>query len=107
MSDPIRMRTGVRIGVPERTPTNERTNGRTNEESLSPTRDNPSSFVTRTRTYGFSSDDSQDKPTTPRPGWWTCHLCQPPVHDRGGQAAWMAHYMREHWVEHYMREAKR
>jgi len=80
---------------------------RTNEESLSPTRDNPSSFVTRTRTYGFSSDDSQDKPTTPRPGWWTCHLCQPPVHDRGGQAAWMAHYMREHWVEHYMREAKR
>ena len=43
---------------------------------------------------------------TPRPGWWTCHLCKPPVHDRGGQAAWMAHYMREHWTEHY-REAKR
>ena len=29
--------------------------GRTNEESFSPTRDNPSSSVTRTRTYGFSS----------------------------------------------------
>lgn len=57
------------------------------------------SSVTRTRIYGFSSDDSQDQPTTPRPGWWTCHLCQPPVHDRGGQAAFYAHYNRVHGSE--------
>ena len=63
MSDPIRMRTGVRFGVPERTPTNERTNGRTNEESFSPTRDHPSSFVTRTRAYGdVSLADLEAKP---------------------------------------------
>ena len=36
---------------------------------------------------------------TPRPGWWTCWLCKPPVHDRGGMKDWRAHYMREHWVE--------
>jgi len=36
---------------------------------------------------------------TPRPGWWTCYLCSPPVHDRGGQAQWMAHYLREHCRE--------
>jgi len=37
--------------------------------------------------------------TTPRPGWWTCFLCQPNVHDRGGQSAFYAHYLREHYVE--------
>ena len=40
-----------------------------------------------------------------RPGWWTCFLCSPPVHDQGGQSAWMAHYLRKHWTEHY-REVK-
>lgn len=33
----------------------------------------------------------------PRPGWWTCFVCQ--VHDRGGQAAFYAHYLREHFRE--------
>ena len=47
--DPI----GLRDGYPLRTPTYLLTDLRTNEESLSPTRDNPSSFVTRTRAYGF------------------------------------------------------
>ena len=42
-------------------PTDGRTDGRTYEESLSPTRDNPSSFVTRTRTYGFSLADFEAK----------------------------------------------
>ena len=37
-----------------------------------------------------------------RPGWWTCKICQPSIHDRGGQEAFMAHYNREH-----NREAKR
>jgi len=37
--------------------------------------------------------------TTTRPGWWTCHLCQPPVHDRGGQAAFYAHWNRLHSTE--------
>ena len=36
---------------------------------------------------------------TPRPGWWTCFLCQPNVHERGGQSAFMAHYLREHYRE--------
>jgi len=36
---------------------------------------------------------------TPRPGWWTCFVCQPNTHDRGGQAAFMAHYLATHWVE--------
>jgi len=33
---------------------------------------------------------------TPCPGWWTCYLCKPPVHDRGGQAAFYAHWNRLH-----------
>ena len=36
---------------------------------------------------------------TPRPGWWTCKLCRPPVHDRGGQAAFYAHYLATHYRE--------
>ena len=36
---------------------------------------------------------------TPRPGWWTCYLCSPPVHDRGGQAAFYAHWNRVHGSE--------
>jgi len=36
---------------------------------------------------------------TPRPGWWTCWLCKPPVHDRGGQAAFYAHWNRLHSTE--------
>jgi hypothetical protein len=36
---------------------------------------------------------------TPRPGWWTCRVCVPNVHDRGGQSAFYAHYLATHWVE--------
>ena len=68
MSHPISDPIGVRIGVPDRTPTNERTNGRTNEESLSPTRDNPDCFVTRTRAYGdVSLADFEAKQLKPCP----------------------------------------
>ena len=35
----------------------------------------------------------------PKQGIWTCYLCSPPVHDRGEQTAWMAHYLREHYRE--------
>jgi len=34
---------------------------------------------------------------TPRPGWWTCHICG--VHERGGQAEFYAHWLATHWVE--------
>jgi len=30
-------------------------------------------------------------------GWWTCKACVPNIHDRGGQAAFYAHYNREHY----------
>ena len=40
------------------------TDGRTDEESFSPTRDNPSSSVTRTRTYRFCPDDFGDTART-------------------------------------------
>jgi hypothetical protein len=63
---------------------------RTNEESLSPTRDNPSSFVTRTRTYGFSSDGSE-------PDRWHCMICD--ARGVGGHTALHAHYMLHHWHE--------
>ena len=36
---------------------------------------------------------------TPRPGWWTRFLCQPNVHERGGQRDFYAHYNREHLSE--------
>ena len=36
---------------------------------------------------------------TPHPGWWACYLCKPPVHDRGGQTAFYAHYLRLHSTE--------
>jgi len=32
-----------------------------------------------------------------RPGWWTCFLCN--VRNRGGQAAYYAHYNRVHYRE--------
>lgn len=89
-----------RLGTPVGTPVGQEVlrtdgrDGRTYEESFSPTRDNPSSSVTRTPAYGFSSDDSENT----RPGWWTCFLCQPNVHERGGMDALNAHYMREHYV---------
>jgi len=35
----------------------------------------------------------------PKQGSWSCFLCQPPTHDRGGQSAFMAHYLREHYRE--------
>jgi len=35
----------------------------------------------------------------PDPGTWTCFICRPNVHDKGGQSAWMAHYCREHYRE--------
>jgi len=96
MSDPIRMRTGV----PERSPgadSYERTNERTNEESLLPTRDNPDCFVTRAPAYGFSplADSTEE---THRPGWFTCKVCVPNVHERGGQAEFYAHWMTEHYT---------
>jgi hypothetical protein len=34
-----------------------------------------------------------------RPGWWTCYLCVPNVHERGGQSAFYTHYLATHWVE--------
>jgi len=34
-----------------------------------------------------------------RPGWWTCKVCVPNVHDRGGQSAFYVHYNREHCRE--------
>ena len=44
-------------------PTDGRTDGRTYEESFSPTRDNPSTSVTRTRAYGdFSLADFEANP---------------------------------------------
>lgn len=46
-----------------------------------------------------STSKPQDAFKVVRPGWWTCRLCQPPVHERGGWAAWMAHYLREHYRE--------
>lgn len=30
-------------------------------------------------------------------GTWTCFICQPNVHDRGGQHEFMRHYLREHY----------
>lgn len=44
---------------------------------------------------GSGEDYCDGTPT----GWWTCFLCQPNVHDHGGQPAWMAHYMRGHYHE--------
>jgi len=35
---------------------------------------------------------------TPRPGWWTCRICVPNIHDRGGQAAFYQHFNRLHLV---------
>lgn len=34
-----------------------------------------------------------------RPCWWTCKVCIPNVHDKGGQSAFYAHYLREHYSE--------
>jgi hypothetical protein len=81
----------------ERTPTYLLTDLLTNEESLSPTRDNNSS-VTRTRTYGDESlaDPIED---APRPGWFTCRICVPNVHERGGMDAFYAHYLATHYLE--------
>jgi len=36
---------------------------------------------------------------TPRPGWWTCRICQPNIRERGGQAAFYAHWNRVHGSE--------
>jgi len=30
-------------------------------------------------------------------GWWTCKACVPNVRDRGGQAAFYTHWLREHY----------
>jgi len=46
-----------------------------------------------------STNPPQDAFKVARPGWWTCHLCVPPVHDRGGQAAFYAHWNRLHSTE--------
>jgi len=34
-----------------------------------------------------------------RPGWFTCMVCVPNVHDRGGQSAFYRHWLATHWVE--------
>lgn len=34
-----------------------------------------------------------------RPGWFTCRVCIPNLHERGGQAAFYAHWLREHHTE--------
>ena len=36
---------------------------------------------------------------TPRPGWWTCKVCVPNVHERGGQAEFYRHWFAVHFVE--------
>ena len=46
-----------------------------------------------------STSTPQDAFRRPKPGWWTCKICQPNVHDKGGQEAFMAHYNREHYRE--------
>ena len=43
-----------------------------------------------------STSTPQDAFKVPKPGWFTCYLCKPPVHDRGGQAAFYAHWNRLH-----------
>ena len=49
-----------------------------------------------------STNPPQNAFRRPDPGTWTCFLCQPNIHDKGGQREWMAHYVRLH-----SREVKR
>ena len=37
--------------------------------------------------------------TTTRPGWWTCRICVPNVHERGGMDAFYRHWLATHYVE--------
>jgi hypothetical protein len=46
-----------------------------------------------------STSTPQDAFRRPDPGTYTCHVCIPNVHDKGGQREWMAHYTREHYHE--------
>ena len=46
-----------------------------------------------------STSTPQDALRRPKPGWWTCRLCVPNIHERGGMADLQAHYLREHWRE--------
>lgn len=34
-----------------------------------------------------------------RPGWWTCRVCTPAVHERGGQRDFYSHWNRVHGTE--------
>ena len=43
-----------------------------------------------------STNPPQDAYKRPKPGWWTCMICVPRVHERGGMADLEAHYNREH-----------
>ena len=42
-----------------------------------------------------STSKPQDAFKAHRPGWWTCKLCD--LHERGGQAAFYAHFYRVHF----------
>ena len=43
-----------------------------------------------------STSKPQDAFKTPRPGTYTCKVCN--VHDKGGQSAFYAHWLRAHFV---------
>ena len=43
-----------------------------------------------------STSTPQDAFRRPDPGHWTCLLCTPNVHDKGGQQEFNSHYNRVH-----------
>jgi len=47
----------------------------------------------------MSPSSSKPQDAFKRPGWWTCRVCIPNVHDRGGQAEFYRHWNRLHGTE--------
>ena len=43
-----------------------------------------------------STNPPQNAFRRPDPGTWTCLICTPNVHDKGGQREFYSHFNREH-----------